>query len=209
VLLTRQTMVKVTALLIAAAVGALVAYAVISPASPSVRGRVLPGIPGDVEQPVLRMFDTSQPLMPNGEKTSLTSAEERGGNQLFVPDPAPSQDSPEVWFDGASDEVAIRYGSTLVLTYDLWEAGQDPASEYAQQATDWNVGDVTTISGNPAWVIDKDAQAESQPPVAEVHVALGAWDITLFGDMSTDELTQIAASLQPAHSGSLIPGGGA
>jgi hypothetical protein len=208
-LLTRQTMVKVTALVIAAAVGALVAYAVISPRSAVVGQPALPGLGGDIQDPVLRMFDTSQALMPSGEKTSLAAAEERGGNQVFVPDPAPTQDSAEVWFDSASDEVAIRYGSTLVLTYDLWERGQDPATEYAQQAESLGVGSTTTIAGNPAWVIQKDAQSEGHPPVAEVHVAIGAWDITLFGDTSTDQLTQIASTLQPASSEPRVPGAGA
>ncbi len=198
---------RVAALLGACLLGATIAAVAIhvhqatpvSRATPPTNS-IAPGIPADVDNPVLRLFDPKSPLLTGGSQVTIQEAADSSGRQVFLPQSSAVTDPPEVWYASDPTEVAVRYGSTLVLTFKPWAKGQDPASEYAQEAKDWQVGKTTTISGNPAWVVPKDAQAPGHPPVEEIYVAIGGWDIVLFGQMSSDDLYGVAASLAPAAS---------
>lgn len=159
------------------------------PATPALPG---PLVNGD---PILRLFDPSEPVMQDGSVVSLEQAEARSGRDLFLP-PANAMDvAPEIWLDPASGDVTVRYGSTLVIGFGAWEEGQDPSSSYARSAASWEVGETSQIAGYPAWVIPASAQAPGAPPVTVVHVARGGWDITLFSKASVDDLVDTAASL--------------
>jgi hypothetical protein len=145
--------------------------------------------------PILRLFDPSEAVMPNGSIVSLEEAEARSGRDLFLP-PANVMDvAPEIWLDPASGDVTVRYGSTLVIGFGAWEQGQDPATSYARSAASWGVGEISQIAGHPAWLIPANAQAPGQPPVTVVHVARGGWDITLFSTASVEDLVDTAAGL--------------
>ena len=165
-------------------------------------GQVVRRVPGaaDEEAPIVRALDPTQPLMPTGEKVSLTEAEKLLG--FSIPMPSGSDESnqdAEVWFSATTGEVATRFGSDLFIEYPIWAPGQDPAREYSEQAASWNQGEVSEISGHPAWLIPANSGGEGLPPVPVVHISMGNLDVTLYGDMSMDSLIGIAQTLEPRH----------
>jgi len=201
---------RIGALVAAAAIGGLIATMVLAP-----RGSVdgisqVPGIPGDVESPILRALDPSEPLMPSGKQVELSQAEENVGYAIYLPSPqAVNGETPEVWYSSATNEVAARFGSELFIEYAPWGKDQGPAKEYAQQAESWHVGQLTEIGGNPAWLIPAHAGGDGVPPVAVVHVSMGGLDITLYGGQSVEDLAQVAATLSTGAQKSAAPGGSA
>lgn len=123
--------------------------------TPPPSGGVMPG----AGRPLTALFDPSQALLPGGRVVTITEASVLVQYPLYLP-----QDSrlpaPEVWVvreigeDGSPFfDAAVRYDSSVVITYGTWPAGRDPAAEYRKGATDWDAGYVTTIGGHPAWVV--------------------------------------------------------
>jgi len=96
-----------------------------------------------------------------------------------------------------NNEAAFRYGSALVITLAPWSPEQRASVVLGDQAKAYGVGELTTISGNPAWLVPADAQAKGFPPVNVLHLGTSDLDITLFGVISMDELVEIAKGLKP------------
>jgi len=152
--------------------------------------------PGMVDDPVRRLFDPHEALIPSGSRVSVAAAESRSGREIYLPSSEPLA-SAELWIDPESSDVAVRFGSDVVVTLEEWEPGQDPAASYEQAVKEWGVGETRVIEGHPAWILPINAQAEGSPPVNVVHIAIAGWDITLFGRGTMDELIETARSLSP------------
>jgi hypothetical protein len=209
----KRVFTSVVALLIAGALGAFAAYSLLggqSRGAPS-RTSALPGVDGP--DAVLRLFDTSQPLMPTGQLVTENDVADLSGYGLYLPPESPTGAVPEIWYSPRSNEVAVRYGSTLMMTYGRWAGGQDPAKEYKREAADWKVGTTEALGGNPAWAIPANAQASEHPPVSVVHVSIGGSDITLYSTGPLADLEKVAADLKlaqaPTSRGQGAPGGSA
>lgn len=154
--------------------------------------------PGFIDDPILRLFDPQEPLMISNSAQVMSSAsaiEQRVDYDLYVVGADRFVDPPEYWFDRVSEYSGIRYGSEMVMFFDAWEKGQNPATEYAQQAKDWEAGEATEIGGHPAWVIPAHSRRQGEPPVAVVELTLSDASITLVGQMSIDELVSVAKDL--------------
>lgn len=151
--------------------------------------QVAPGV-----RPFSAIFDPSQPLLIPGSTTTFAAATAAAGFPVVLPQ-AEATTSSEVWFSPSTDEVGIRYGSSLVVLYSAWPSGMDPAQTYAKEATDW-AGSTTTINNNQAWIIPPDAQAPGLPPASVVDMAVGGVEIKLFGLMPLNQLVSIASSIQ-------------
>jgi len=156
--------------------------------------------PGPATRDLMAIFDPSQPPLVSGTITSLEEAASRVPYPLYRPNLGDGTE-PEVWITSTNDDsgvtydAALRYGSILVLTYGRWPSGVDPAESYTRSAAEWKAGYVTTIEGNPAWVVPANDQGPGDPPVSVVHVAIGDVEVTLLGQMSVDELVVAAQTL--------------
>jgi hypothetical protein len=204
----RSLLVRVSALVIATLLGVFVGARIVDGRGED-EVRATPGFAADLDNPVMRLFDPNEPLMPTGQLTTIDEAEARFGALIYLPESVPGEHAPEIWYSPATREIAVRYGTDLVMTFDSWEPGQDPATEYAQQASDWHAGKTAVIAAHPGWIIPADAHAPNEPPVPVVHVSIGGWDIAFFGQMPVDDLVSVAASLAPTHEVSAVPGGSA
>lgn len=156
--------------------------------------------PGPATRDMMAIFDPSQPVLVGGSLSSLEDAALRVPYSLFRPDLGADTEL-EVWVlaskadSGTTYETALRYGSTLVVTYDLWPSGVDPEDSYMRSAAEWKAGYVTTIEGNPAWVVPANDQGPGEPPVSVVHVSVGEVEVTLLGRMPVDQLVTAAETL--------------
>jgi hypothetical protein len=191
---TRHALTLVVAFAIGAALGGLTLLT--TSGKPPVGGRELPG---DV-RPLAELFDLTQPLMTDGGYlTTLRAAESAAGYEVPTPDPGVSGSvrlpTPEVWFSPDTREIGLRYGSDLVIVYSSWPGGKDSAKTYEAQAVQFQAGYTTSLNGNPAWIVPKDAQAPGFPEVNVVHISLGAVEATFFGNITLDELTLLASTL--------------
>lgn len=156
-------------------------------------------LPGDV-RPLVELFDPTQPLMTDGGYlTTLTAAESAAGYEVPTPDPEVAASmqllTPEVWFSRNTREIGLRYGSDLVVVYSPWPGGKDPAKTYEVQAVRFQAGYTTSLNGDPAWIVPKDAQAPGFPEVNVVHISLGGVEAPFFGSMALDKLTLLASTL--------------
>lgn len=157
-------------------------------------------VPGDV-RPLSAIFDSTSPLMTDGgNQSTLQEAATQAGYEIPVPnteiagvDGLPS--SPEVWVSEHSKEIGLRYGSLVVIMYSPWPIGTDPEATYREQAAQFRAGYVSTIGGNPAWVVPKDSQAPGFPEVDVVHISVGSLEATLFGQVPMDNLIALAQTL--------------
>lgn len=104
----------------------------------------------------------------------------------------------EVWVQPDTGEVGLRYSSGIRAYITTWPPRQvqDPMSFYTQQATEAGAGWATTIVGNPALVIPKDAQAPGFPPVSVVDVTIGGVEISLHADVPIEQLVDIAGTIR-------------
>ena len=134
---------------------------------------------------------------PSGQEVSLEEAEARAGIEIFVPAGPMATSDAETWYGPLSDEVVQRFGPDLVVVYNAWEPGQDPAAESQSPASSWGAGKSSTIDGHPAWIVPEGAQDKGHPPVSVVHITISDADITLFGKMPIDDLIEIADGLEP------------
>lgn len=191
---TRRAVLLFAAFLVGAGVGGIYLIAHGEQMPPQVRVRGQASVPGEGPD-LMAIFDPSQPLMIDGMQVTLDQAASFSGYPVYRP-AAMDSVTPEVWFSQDTDEVGLRYGSSLVLLLSRWPAGMDPSQSYRQQAADWHAGYATTITGYPAWVVPQDAQAAGFPPVNVVHVTIGDVEVTLFGQMPLDALLGVAETLR-------------
>ena len=200
---------RVGAVLAVLAVGVAASFALLTSRDPGTIHNGNVGTAGDIEAPILRALDPNQPLMPTGREVSLSEAEERFGHNIPLPNSQLLGDEmAEVWYSSTTNEVATRFGSKLFIEYPEWSKGQDPGDEYASQASSWAQGETAQIGAYPAWLIPADSGGENLPPVPVVHISIRGLDITLYGDMTLDELVEVAATLRSSDSAG-APGGSA
>jgi hypothetical protein len=127
---------------------------------------------------------------------SAPEAAAKAQRPIYLPNMVPGEDqTPEAWYSNVTGQIDIRYGDVLVLVFESWAAGQDPAKAYAREAKDWG-GNSTEIGGHPAWVVE----AKDDSGIPMIHVTIDSWDIALYGRMSEDQLGSIAANLQRVES---------
>lgn len=163
-------------------------------------GGVIPG-PG---RPLIELFDPSQDLLPGGHSVSVSEVARLVPYQLYLPADA-ALPEPEVWVvryiaeDGTpSYDAAVRYDSSVVNTFSTWTNGRDPVTEYKKAQSEWNVGYVTTINGNPAWIVPAGSAHTVDPRISSVKVSIGDVEMTFLGRVPVDDLIQYASTLRPA-----------
>jgi hypothetical protein len=121
-----------------------------------------------------------------------------------------------VWVSSPSDPPAVRFdyasGVTVVLT--LWPDGKDPATSYAtQREQTGGFGSLTTINGNPAYIVGQNAVptpvtirssaggsttvSQVDPSIATVDMSIGDVDVLIRGQFSASKLVKVAESVQP------------
>jgi hypothetical protein len=145
------------------------------------------------------MFDPTKPLLITGEtQTTLPAALDELGYDPPIPeeDSLPGDKTPEVWHSEISGLFGLRYGSDLVLLYNRWPVGEDPAEHYAQMESDWEAGQATRIAGSPAWVVPgADADEKQWSDINSIYVSIGRVEVTLYGTVPLADLEKVAASL--------------
>jgi hypothetical protein len=147
-------------------------------------------------RPFMAIFDPGQPLMIQGAQTTLSQATMLAGFPIYRSQ-APELTFPEVWFSDTTGEVALRYGSELVVLLTPWSPGIDPAKSYADKVGSTELSGYTaTINGNPAWVVPEDPQSSDAPNVSVVHVTIDSVEVTLYGRMSSDRLISVAETVE-------------
>jgi hypothetical protein len=161
-------------------------------------------IPGD-GRPIIELFDPSQDLLQGGQVVSVAEAARQVAYQLYLPNDA-ALPVPEVWIvreigeDGNPFyDAAVRYDSSVILTYGVWTNGRDPAAEYKKMQADWNAGYVTTIAGNPAWVVPAGSPHTVDPRISVVDVSIGDVEMKLLGRVSVEDLIAYASTLEPTR----------
>jgi hypothetical protein len=149
------------------------------------------------------MFDPTETLLSGGHTTTIADAASLVAYPLFLPQD-PGLPAPQVWVvheigeDGSPlVEAAVRYDSSLILTYAHWPSGADPASSYVKEAADWHAGYVTTIAGNPAWVVPANENDEDSS-VNGIHVSIGEVEVNLLGRIPLKNLLSDASTLTAA-----------
>lgn len=150
--------------------------------------------------PILERAPGAPPLT-GGTETSLAGAADRAGYAIARPDHSLAADASlsGVWVVADTGEVALAYESGVVAYLSEWpdrSAWSSPADFYEQQVKDSGVGYVTSIGGNPALVIPKDAQGPGFPPRTVVDISVGRVEVSIWGDMSDAELISVAASVK-------------
>lgn len=154
-------------------------------------------------RPLIELFDPSQELLPGGQVVSVAEAARQVAYQLYLPNDA-ALPAPEVWIVRETDdagpffEAAVRYDSSVVITYGTWSNGRDPAAAYKKMQADWNAGYVTTIAGNPAWVVPAGSPHTVDARISSVEVSIGDVEMTFLGRVPVEDLVAYASTLQPA-----------
>lgn len=160
-------------------------------------------IPG-VGRPLIELFDPAQELLAGGRVVSVAEAARLVTYQMYLPNDA-ALPVPEVWVvrnigeDGSPYyDAAVRYDSSVVITYGVWSNGRDPATEYQKMYAESKTGYLTTIGGNPAWVVPAGSPQTVDPRISVVEVSIGEVEMTLFGRVPVGDLIAYASTLQPA-----------
>jgi hypothetical protein len=163
-------------------------------------GGAIPGL----GRPFIELFDPSQDLIQGGHVVSVAEAARQVAYQLYLPSDA-ALPAPEVWTvreigeDGnAFYDAAVRYESSVVITYGVWTNGRDPAAEYKKMQADWNTGYVTTIAGNPAWVVPAGSSHTVDARISSVQVSIGEVEMTFLGLVPVGDLIAYASTLELA-----------
>jgi hypothetical protein len=145
-----------------------------------------------VVRPLDAIFDPTQPLLIPGSRVPTVQAASisMGFTVPTIRGASPS----EVWVSPLTGEAGIRFGQMLVATITQIPSAVDPASVFAQEASDWQLGYTSDLAGQPAWVIP-DHPDNPAPGVASVHLAVAGTEVTLYGKMPVDDLVQLAASV--------------
>jgi hypothetical protein len=155
-------------------------------------------------RPMIEMFDPSQDLLPGGQAVSVAEAARQVAYPLYLPSDA-ALPPPEVWSvreigeDGNPFyEAAVRYDASVVVTYGVWTNGRYPAAEYQKMFDQSPTGYLTTISGNPAWVVPAGSPHTVDPRVSVVELSIGEVEVVLYGRVPVEDLIQYASTLRPA-----------
>jgi len=166
---------------------------------PGQAGGAIPGL----GRPIIELFDPSQDLLPGGQVVSVAEASRQVAYQLYLPNDA-ALPPPEVWIvreigeDGKPFyDAEVRYDASVVIAYGVWTNGRDPATEYQKMYAQSPTGYLTTISGNPAWVIPAGSPHTVDPRVSVVELSIGEVDVTLYGRVPVEDLIQYASTLRP------------
>jgi hypothetical protein len=156
-------------------------------------------VPGANPYPEGSLLDPIFPLLSGGQQVSIDEAAALADHAVYI---TPMLQDPEAWAVEYSDEsgvrydVGLRYGSTLAVLFATFDEGQDPAEVYRAESTDWGVGYLDTVNGNPVWVVPR-AENSLDASTSVLHIAIGDTDVELHGHMSAQELVDVAASLRP------------
>ena len=94
--------------------------------------------------------------------------------------------------------LPLWYESGVSVYFRTSPKGGDPLAFYKEQVTESGVGELIDIGGNPAWVVEKDEQAEGFPPYAFVDISIGADQVVLKWEGPAADLVEIAKTLIPA-----------
>lgn len=145
---------------------------------------------------LMDIFDPNEPLMLSGEETTLLDVVALASFPIHTPQDA-ADASPEVWFSADTGEVALRYGTDLVVLLAPWPTANtnSAANPYDAQASEMGVGYTTMMNEHPAWVLPSDGDAEGEGSVSVVHLMIDGVDVTLYGTMSVEELVKLAESV--------------
>ncbi len=117
----------------------------------------------------------------------MEAAAEEASLPVYTPRDEAKLGAPTVWSNVDTGEVGLRYESDLViLEAPLPSAsGANAEAQFEAQAKQWEAGYVTSIDGNPAWVIPQDSRAQlaRRAKVAPGNRSLvGQWFKTLQRD---------------------------
>lgn len=77
-------------------------------------------------------------------------------------------------------------------------APQEGRAPEAAPNGQWNVGYVTSINGNPAWIVPAGSAHTVDPRISSVEVSIGDVEMTFLGRLPVDDLIQYASTLRPA-----------
>jgi hypothetical protein len=159
-------------------------------------------VPG-VGRELIELFDPSRDLLIGGRVVSVDEASRLVPDQMYLARDA-ALPSPEVWVlryiteDGTpSYDAAVRYDSSVVITFATWPNGRDPATAYQEMQSEWDTGYVTTIGGNPAWVVPAGSPHTVDPRISVVDISIGDVEISFLGRVPVDDLIQYASTLRP------------
>lgn len=178
-------------------------------ATPSSRFTSLPpprgssgGVIPSAGRPLIDLFDPSQDLLPGGQVVSVSEAAHEVAYPLYLPSDA-ALPPPEVWTlreigeDGNPlYEAAVRYDASVVVTYGVWTNGRDAAAEYQKMFDQSPTGYLTTISGNPAWVVPAGSPHTVDPHVSVVELSIGEVEVVLYGRVPVEDVIQYASTLR-------------
>ncbi|MGZ4129839.1 MAG: hypothetical protein ACXVPR_03305, partial [Actinomycetota bacterium] len=162
---------------------------------------VLPGLGA----PLIDLFDPSHDLLDGGRIVSIGEAARLVPYQMYAPADA-ALPPPEVWLVRYNAEngqpaydAALRYDASVVVDYSVWTNGRDPATEYEKMRANWNTGYVTTVGGNPAWVVPAGSPQTLDPRISVVDLSIGDVEVSFLGRVPVEDLLQYAGTLQPAE----------
>jgi len=161
-------------------------------------GQASGDIPG-LGRPMIELFDPSQDLLAlgGGHIVSAAEAASQAKYPLYLPNDA-ALPAPQVWIDRFHD-AEVRYDASLIISYGVWTNGRDPATEYQKMYNDTPTGYLTTISGNPAWVVPAGSPHTVDPRISVVELSIGTTDVTLYGLEPVETLIRYASTLSPAQ----------
>jgi hypothetical protein len=147
---------------------------------------------------ILDPEDPSQALLRGGEAMSLARAEEILPVRVLRPQHSLAADSTltQLWIGSAGvTEVAMRYESGVRVYLTVWPPNKDPASFYRELASEGGVGEFSSVSGHPAWVVARDEQAPGWPPSSVVDMTIGRVEVSIHGRYPTSQLVAIAETV--------------
>lgn len=156
------------------------------------------GIPGFGQDPILRLFDESEPMLltDSARVVSPSDAANFLAYDIFLPRESDGAEAPEVWVDQAAGDGAARYSDGVVLLFRPLSDGEDPSASLTELARSWGVGYVTEVGGYPAWVVEEGSQDGERPLVPFVWTVYDRTEIRIFAQRPIEELLEIAAHLQ-------------
>jgi hypothetical protein len=137
------------------------------------------------------LLASDTPLFTDGQLSTIESAANAVGHPLYRPH---VEGEPEVWLNPQTPaEAGLRYQGQLVVLYSQWPTGTDPAQRYSALASEWGRGYVTTIQGNPAWVVPSSAASDLD--VGFVYESLGNTEVTLIAPGPIESTKALAGTL--------------
>lgn len=150
--------------------------------------------------PAIALPGPATPLLQGGEVATRQRAAAIVGYAIPIPADQLASEATltEIWAQSDTDEVALRFSTGIRIYLAKWPAGKNPGESLARQAEEAEAGWVETVGGHPVWVLPKNAQDEGFPPQANVTMVTAGVEVNIWGDVSTDQLLRIAATLVEA-----------